>query len=200
MANERVALVGTVSMTVIGPDGNLRAQMHGRNRVLRRGRSLVAAALAGQAASPTFRILLGEDGSVTDDDELIDLIRPITPEFYTEETAVTLTLDSERAMFQLVTTFMANKDIEVAESGIQMTPFTPSGAPAEKTVATKTASRLSRTAVVPTPVASTSDRATLTAAASPEPVLYNRAVVEPRVSLRAGDRLTVTWTVAFVPA
>lgn len=199
MANERVALVGTVSMTVIGPDGNLRAQMHGRNRVLRRGRSLVAAALAGQAASPTFRILLGEDGSFTDDDELIDLLRPIPSEIYTEESEVKLDVDSERAQFLLVTTFMANKEMEVAESGIQVTSITRSGAPTEKTVATKTASRLSKTAAVPTPVAS-KETATLTAAASSEPVLYNRAVVEPRVSLRAGDRLTVTWTVAFVPA
>jgi hypothetical protein len=202
MAEERVALVGRVAMTVIGPDGTVRAEVEGHNRVLRLGRGLAAQALAGQAAPPVFTILLGADGTVSQDDDLKGMLKPIPETAYSIDTGVPVpAVDPGSALFKLASTFTARADMMVAESGIavgQVISDAPQAiAPAETTAPIRRTTALKTGALT---ASLTTAVGSIRPLATPEPVLYNRAVINPAVTLRQGDKLTVTWTVSFVSA
>jgi hypothetical protein len=205
MTEERIALVGQVAMTVTGPDGRVVAEVHGHNRVLKQGRGLAAMALAGQVDNPTFKILLGSDGSESKDDDLKSLLKPIAEAQYTVDNASPVpAVDGAGALFRLTTTFTAKAELQVAESGIQIGLEQQRQLPKEATPSAKTAPEsLGRAVNLAAGGLAVNPIALNPAALAPLAVstlLYNRAIVTPGVTLRAGDRLTVTWTVSFVAA
>lgn len=192
MSEAKVALMGAVQMVVTAPDGTVRSVYHGTNKVLQAGRALAAAALAGQAGKLSFRIALGSDGTANPSDAMSDMLKPLSEKQYSVENPLsTPEYDEQNAAFRLVNAFTARAAMTVAESGIFISPELLDQAAEAKPAPTRLTRKMTEAVRLSTAVLA--PRAT-------NAVLYNRAVIDQPVSLRAGDRLTVTWTVAFVSA
>lgn len=193
MREAKVALMGAVQMTVTASDGTVRSVVHGTNKVLQAGRALAAAALAGQTGRLSFRIALGSDGTANPSDAMTDMLKPLAATLYGVDNPLSVPeYDEKNAAFRLINAFTAKEEMTVAESGIFISPESLEQVVAAPVTRTRTAravtdaARLATTALQPSAIKTGA--------------LYNRAVIAQPVSLRAGDRLTVTWTVAFVSA